>query len=68
LRWHSDFTLHAPRLPAPWKATSVGLLETQTLGSEWAKLSSQGNTDIAPGTTLRIQLWGQFERAEKAPV
>ncbi|MBC7372258.1 MAG: hypothetical protein H7326_11870, partial [Bdellovibrionaceae bacterium] len=39
--------------------------ETRTEGADWTRLASQGSTDLAPQTELRIQLWGHFDRTEK---
>lgn len=65
LRWHSDFTLHLPRLPAAFKISGICSVETQVGHQEWKKLASQGSTDLLPHTALRIQLWGHFDRTEK---
>lgn len=61
LRWHSDFTLHALRLPKPWQKNPMCRLETFGENEEWLVLPSQGSTDLPPQTLLRLSLWGTFD-------
>ncbi len=60
IRWLSDFTKYPLKAPRGSKAPEPTLIETMSDKGEWTSLLSQGNTDLAPGTSLRINLWGLF--------
>ncbi len=61
LKWNSDFSIHPLKPPMPWKPAPISQIETLDKNQEWIKLPSYGASDLAPGMSLRIQLWGHFE-------
>lgn len=61
VRWLSDFTKHSLRAPKGLKAPESTQIEILNGQGEWTRLASQGTTDLAPGTSLRVNLWGQFQ-------
>jgi len=62
IRWLSDFTKHSLRAPKGLKAPEPTQIEIQQQNGEWALQNSQGTTDLAPGTSLRVNVWGQFQQ------
>jgi len=63
LRWLSEFTKTNLRAPKGLKAPQATQIEVLADKGEWTCLPSQGTTDLAPGTSLRVNLWGQFVTA-----
>lgn len=60
IRWLSEFTQHALRAPKGLQAPEATQIEILSDKGEWTRLASQGTTDLAPGTSLRVNLWGLF--------
>ncbi len=62
VRWLSDFTKQTPKAPKGLNAPETTQLEVLAENGEWTRLDSQGNTDLAPGTNLRLNLWGLYSQ------
>lgn len=60
IRWLTDFTVNALRVPRGLKAPPTTQLESLNQKGEWIALPSQGSTDLMPGTHLRLNIWGLF--------
>ena len=61
IRWLTDFTKYKLRAPKGSTAPDATLIEVLEENGTWTRLASQGSTDLTPGTTLRLNLWGQFQ-------
>lgn len=61
IRWLTDFTKHGLSAPKGLTAPKPPQLEILTPEGEWTPLPSQGSSDLAPGTNLRLNLWARFE-------
>lgn len=60
IRWLTDFTVNTLRAPRGLKAPAPTKIESLNDKGEWVALPSQGSTDLAPGTHLRVDIWGSF--------